>query len=119
MSQLEQVRAKPQTAPGNVPTVGQLTRSHQRQLAALRQQTVMRVAGVQSDGIVTKEKMTELDHLAREAMTGQAMLTSWAGALAADNAVLYEQLQFFVGVARMGKGQVMADLVESYCREGR
>lgn len=57
------------------------SRQTSRALARLEHQTRIRLAAVQAEGMVQAEKLREVDHLVREAMTGQALLaagpTAW------------------------------------------
>lgn len=90
-----------------------------RELSRLGAETVVRVAQTQSTGIVQTEKAHEIDSLAREAMTGQALLTRHRQALAAGDPLMDDDLRFFSDLAKVGKGEVIADTVSSYCRESR
>ena len=90
-----------------------------RALARLEDQTVVRVATVQSEGLVQAEKLHEIDHLTRDAMTGQVMLRNWADTLAHGDPFVADDLKFFLDTARLGKGEVIANLIDSYCRESR
>src|SRR5580658_879659 len=73
----------------------QLSRQGQRTLVRLEERTLMRMAGVQAEGIVQGEKIREIDHLAREAMSGQALLRKWADTLAHGDPLLHDELTFF------------------------
>lgn len=90
-----------------------------RALAAVQHSTILRMAGVQAEGLVQNEKLHEIDHLTRTAMTGQAMLRKWADTLAGGDPFLADELRFFTDVARIGKGEVIADTIDTYCRESR
>ena len=90
-----------------------------RALGRLKHQTTLRVAGVQGESFVQGQKLHEIDYLTREAMTGQAMLTKWRDTLAAGDPFLADELKFFTDVARMAKGEIIADTVAGYCRESR
>ncbi len=90
-----------------------------RALDALEQRTLVRLAGVQSEGIVQTEKAKEIDHLTREAMTGQALLHGWASTLTHGDPFMADELKFFTDMARLGKGEVIADTIDTYCRESR
>jgi len=103
---------------GRVPTVA-VDRRTTRALIALEQQTVVRAAAVQAHAIVQNEKLHEIDHLTREAMSGQALLNQWAGTLAHGDPFLADELKFFTDVARMGKGEIIADTISDFCQEGR
>ena len=90
-----------------------------RDVARIGAGTVVRVAAVQGDGVVQTEKVHELDNLAREAMTGQALLARHREALAGADPMLADELRFFSDLAKVGKGEVIADTVTSFCRESR
>jgi len=90
-----------------------------RDIARVGAETVVRVAQTQSTGIVQTEKVHELDNLAREAMTGQALLARHREALAGADPMLADELRFFSDMARLGKGEVLADTVTAFCRESR
>jgi hypothetical protein len=77
------------------------------------------MAAIQGEGLVQGDKVREIGHLARDAMTGHAMLRKWADTLAHGDPLLHDELQFFVDTARMGCGEIMADLIDTYCRESR
>ena len=82
-------------------------------------ETTLRLARVQEEGIVATEKVHELDHLTREALTGHAMLHHWASTLAAGDPFVSEDLRFFLDINKLGKGEVLADTISTYCRESR
>jgi len=97
----------------------QLSRSGQKALLQIEARTLARLADVQGESLVQGEKLHEVDHLAREAMTGQAMLRHWADTLAHGDPLLADELQFFSDLARMGKGSIIADTLDAYSRDGR
>lgn len=90
-----------------------------RALAAVQRNTIVRMASVQGHAMVQAEKIHEIDRLAREAMSGQAILSQWAATLAHGDAFVADDLRFFTDLARMGKGEVIADTISDYCQEGR
>lgn len=90
-----------------------------RALSNIERQTVVRMASVQGHAMVQTEKTQEIDRLAREAMSGQAMLGQWAATLAQGDAFVADDLKFFLDVAKMGKGEIIADTISDYCQEGR
>jgi hypothetical protein len=104
--------------PRNTPVVVRQDRTS-RALSRLEDQATLRMAGVQAEGMVQTEKLHEIDHLAREAMTGHAMLRRWSDTLAAGDVFLADELKFFTDTARLGKGEVLADTIDAFCREGR
>jgi hypothetical protein len=91
----------------------------QRGLERLELRTTMRMAGVQGEGMVQTEKLREVDALTREAMTGHAMLRRWSDALAGGDPFLADELKFFTDTARLGKGEIIADTIDAFCRESR
>ena len=90
-----------------------------RALDRIGQRTILRLATVQAEGVVQTEKVKEIDHLTREAMTGQAMLNQFREVLAHGNLLLADELRFFTDMARIGKGEIIADTIDSFCRESR
>lgn len=90
-----------------------------RSLGSLERHTVLRAASVQAHAMVQTQKVHEIDHLTREAMSGQAMLNQWAATLAHGDPFLADELKFFTDVARIGKGEIIADTIADYCQEGR
>jgi hypothetical protein len=96
-----------------------VSRQTSRALGNIEHNTFVRVAQVQAEGLVQSEKVREIDHVGRQAMTGQAMLRRWADTLATGDPFLADELKFFTDVARIGKGEVMADMIDTYCRESR
>ena len=86
-----------------------------RALAEVQRNTLVRMASVQGHAIVQNEKLHEVDRLAREAMNGQALLQHAAATLAHGDPFLADELRFFTDLARMGKGEIIAD----FCQEGR
>jgi hypothetical protein len=86
-------------------------RTSSRGLGAMNFQTMMRIATVQSEGIVQSEKMREIDQVTVAAMNGQALLAKWRDTLAGPDPLLQDELRFFTDVARMGKGEIMMDTV--------
>lgn len=113
------------SAPSSLLNVGrsagrlQVSRRTEKALVALEERSVVRMAGVQAEGMVQVEKTREVDHLARTAMGGQAMLRKWADTLASGDPFLADELKFFTDLARMGKGEIIADTIDTYCRESR
>jgi len=111
---------------GLTPTVGvSLTtlaasdRRTSRAIANVQRNTIVRMASVQCHAMVQVEKTHEIDRLAREAMGGQAMLSQWAATLAHGDAFLADDLRFFSDIAKMGKGEIIADTISDFCQEGR
>ena len=115
------------------PSTGDILRSHQRDvdrftgnawpsrrtskaLTRIGENTLIRMAEVQADGIVQGEKVREIDRLTEKAMSGQAMLARWRQVLAGQDIELYDELRFFSDVARMGKGEVLASTIDCFNR---
>ena len=90
-----------------------------RALSEIQRNTLVRVASVQGSAIVQVEKAHEIDNLTREAMSGQALLSRWAATLAQGDAFLADDLRFFTELAKIGKGEIIADTVSDFCQEGR
>ncbi len=90
-----------------------------RALTVIERQTLVRLAIVQADGIVQGEKLREIDYLAHEAMTGQALLRRWADTLAAGDPFVADELKIFSDLAKLGKADVISNTISSYCREAR
>ncbi len=119
MSNLERL-IEPSRPPRLSPSLDRrFPRQTRRALDSIDHRNVLRVAGVQAEGLVQTEKLREINHLTREAMSGQAMLRRWADTLAAGDPFLADELRFFTDVARMGKGEIIADTIDTYCRESR
>lgn len=96
-----------------------LPRPTSRTLAAIEHQTHVRMANVRAEGLVTDEKLREVDHLTRQAMTEHAMLHHFGAAVAAGDAFIADDNRFFIDVAKVGKGILLGDLIDKYSREGR
>jgi hypothetical protein len=90
-----------------------------RSLSAIERRTLIRLASVQGHALVQNEKLHEIDRLTREAVSGQALLSHWAATLAKGDAFLTDELKFFTDLARIGKGEIVADTVSDFCQEGR
>lgn len=99
--------------------LGTIDRRTARSLSTIERQTLTRMARVRGDAMVQVEKTHEIDRLAREAMTGQAMLTRWSQTLAQGDPFIADDLKFFSDLAKMAKGEIIADTASSYCQEGR
>jgi hypothetical protein len=96
-----------------------LERSTTLALARARSTELLRVSDVESDAIVATVKTQEVDRVAREAISGQAMLRHYSDTVARDDLLLADELRYFTDMARLGKGEILADLVTDYCRESR
>lgn len=90
-----------------------------RALQSVQRNTIVRMASVQGHAIVQNEKLHEIDRLSREAMSGQAMLAQWRTLLAHGDPFIEDELRFFTDIARIGKGEIIADTIADFCQEGR
>lgn len=90
-----------------------------RALESAERDTLARMARVRGDAVVQVEKTHEIDRMTREAISGQAMLSRWATTLAQGDPFLADDLKFFLDLAKMGKGEIIADTISSFCQEGR
>lgn len=113
-AELERFRANSPSAASR-----QVSRRTSRALSGIEERTLLRMAVVQAEGLVQAEKLNEIDHLGRVAMTGHAMLVRWGDTLAAGDPLLRDELKFFTDVCRMGKGEIIADTIDTFCRESR
>jgi L-aminopeptidase/D-esterase-like protein len=77
------------------------------------------MARIEADAVVATVKAQEIDRLAREAISGQAMLRRFSDTLAQGDLMLADELRFFTDMARLGKGEIIADLTTDFCRESR
>ena len=98
------------------PGGGLLTRYEQRQERAVRQNTGLQLTRVRAQGLVFQEECHEIDRLARVCMAGQAMLAEWADVLSNGNPLRAQELYFFSNVARIGKGEVLANAIATWTR---
>jgi hypothetical protein len=94
----------------------QISRTTARQLAAVEERRLVRQAQTQTEGAVTSAMLRELDFVAYEAMSGQAMLHRWGALLAGDDLLLADDVRFFKDMVKIGKGEVIADLITTYAR---
>jgi hypothetical protein len=109
---VRQMNTNAMTRPGRNPRLS-------RAIARVEERTLIRLANVQGHALVQNEKLHEIDRLTREAVSGQAMLSHWAATLAKGDAFLTDELKFFTDLARIGKGEIVADTVSDFCQEGR
>ena len=122
MSNLVSNKATPDVMPSvgtSLATIAGTDRRTSRALSTVQRNTIVRMASVQAHAIVQNEKLHEIDRLSREAMSGQAMLSRWAATLAQGDPFLADELKFFSDIAKMGKGEVIADTISDFCQEGR
>lgn len=107
------------TGSGSARLLGALDRRTARSLSTIEHQTLTRMARVRGEAMVQVEKSHEIDRLVREAMSGQAMLTRWSQTLAQGDPFIVDDLRFFADLAKMAKGEIIADTASSFCQEGR
>lgn len=112
---------RPHSIEGRPASFYEMRITRQAHAAVLREQaaTAVRVQATLGDSTVAAAKLHELDHLTREAMSGQAMLRQWGAILAAGDPFAADDLKFFTDTAKLGKGEIIADVVSSLCRESR
>ena len=87
-----------------------------RDLGYVDRQTVVRVAAVQAEGIAQAEKVRELDYLAEVAMLGQALVVRYRDVVAGADPLLQDELRFITDMARLGKGEIIADTIAALRR---
>ncbi len=102
-----------------LPLEHRLPKRTERALASVEHHTIVRTARVQAEAIVQTEKLHDIDHLSRTAMSGQALLCKWRDTLAAGDPFVGDDLRFFTDLAKMGKGEIIADTLWAFSREGR
>lgn len=90
-----------------------------RALEAVERQSLVRVARVTAHGVVQSTKEREIDNLARDAMTGQAMLAKWAATLAQGDPFILDDCKLFGDLAKLGKAEIISDTISDFGREGR
>ena len=90
-----------------------------RAFAQIELRTMLKMASVNGTAFVQAEKLNAIDRLAREAMSGQALITKWAATLSNGDVFLGDELKFFTDIAKMGKGEIIADTISAFRREGR
>jgi hypothetical protein len=93
-----------------------LSRRVERRHAELEGATLLRAAAVRGEAIVASEKGDEIDYLVWKAMKGHADLVRWANHLAGDDIILADELRFFKDTARLGKGEIIADVIDTFRR---
>lgn len=96
--------------------LARIERQGQLALARINQQTLLRVAEVEGESIVQGQKLHEVDRLAHDAMSGQALLYAWETHFAGEDPVLRSELHFFSDVAKLSKGEIIADTVTALRR---
>lgn len=64
--------------------------------------------------VVTTNRGREVERVAKDMMAGQAMLVRWGAVLANGDPFVADELHMFVGVARMAKAELLADLTYKY-----
>jgi hypothetical protein len=66
--------------------------------------------------MIRSNQLREIDHLGREAMSGQVMVRKWADSLAAGDPFLADDLRFFVDIVKIGKGEIIAETINTFTR---
>jgi len=97
----------------------ELPRATSRAIAAVQHRTIVRTAMVQGESAVQTAKVKELASVGREAMSSHALLASWGATLARNDLLLGDDLRFFQDMVKLGMGEIVADTVDTYCRESR
>jgi len=80
-------------------------------VARIEQETLVRCAEVRAEAIVQEEKLYEVGRFAHDAMSGQALLYAWEAHLAGEDLSLRSELRFFSDVAKLAKGEIIADTI--------
>jgi hypothetical protein len=106
-------------APTRTRAVQTISRRASRQLLSVSDETSVRLARVQGESIVQTEKVHEIGHLTREAMTGFGMLRRWGDTLASGDPFMADDMKFFTDMAKLSMGEIIADTSDAYCRESR
>lgn len=89
------------------------------ELSSLERRTRFRLATVQAESFVQQAKIDEVQHLVREGMSGSALLRGWANTLSGGDPLLAEEMRYFAELGRLGVGEIIADTIDSFCRESR
>jgi hypothetical protein len=96
-----------------------LSRSASRALNQVEERNLLRIAKVQSEGMVQAEKIREISHLGRIAATDYALLYKYSNTVATADPLLHDDLRLICDTARFGMVEVIGDTIDTYCREGR
>lgn len=105
--------------PRALPPEGRTSKGLQRQLNRIEGGTLVEVAQAMSAGAVAQRKVRETDAVARDAIAGQVMLSKWRDTLAGNDPLLHDEIGMFADIARMAKGQIMTDLLDSFSKDTR
>lgn len=116
MTNVERVSARPVAGSAIGASLPARTR---RAVANIEHRTIVRTATVQSEGMVATEKVHEINHVAREGVTDYAMLYHYATAASGGDPMLLDELRLYKETARLGGAEIVAELVDTYCREAR
>lgn len=92
-------------------------RTTNRQVEQTHSEMLVRSAKAVAEGVVARQKLREVDNLARDAVIGQAMLYQYIDVLAGADPMLRDDLQVFSNVAKIAKAQIISDTVETFHRE--
>ncbi len=90
-----------------------------RSLEHIESRTLIRAASVQAEALIQAQKLHEIDYLTQKAMSGEALLHQWQGTLAQGDPILGANLDFYKTMARLGKGEIIADTITTFSREGQ
>lgn len=93
-----------------------MSRRLSKALAQMQGSTLVRQAAVRGEAIVAREKVDELAFVTWKAMDAHVMLDAWAHHRAGENPVLLDELRFFKDTARLGMGEIVADVVDKFRR---
>lgn len=121
MSNIERVQARSVIVRPSGTTIAERRHSARtaRALTVIEHTTLVRLAQVEADGVIATDKVHEIHHAAREGVTDYAMLYHYATAASGGDPVLLDELRLIKETARLGSAEVLADLVDTYCRESR
>jgi hypothetical protein len=81
---------------------------------AIDARTALRAASVDAESEVAAEKLHALDRLASVGMTGQLLLAHLRATLAGSDPLLDDELKLFTDVAKLGKAEVIADVINRF-----
>jgi hypothetical protein len=91
----------------------------QKEIERVEAGAIVRSARVMAERMVASQKLTEIDALARDAITSQVMLAHWADTLAGNNQLLHDEISIYRDVARLGKAQIIADVIDTFSHDRR
>ncbi len=103
-------------APWPSPRLDRLSRQTARALASVDYQTLIRAAQVRAEGMVSAEKLVEVDRLTQTAMSGHALLSRYVDVLAGSDPILHDELKSFADFSRVAKADVLMDAIHNMRR---